>query len=423
VSPADLLKETELGRLPVDWPVVTLGSLSEITSSKRVFQRQWRSSGVPFYRARELAVLSEQGYVENELFIEADMYEGYARKFGAPGEGDLLITGVGTLGKTYVVKADERFYFKDGNIIWLKRAKGLDPTFLEQLYRTPALRNQVLGESAGTTVGTYTITNAKNTKIPFPPLLEQKRIASALSDADSLVRSLERLILKKRAIRQGILQELLTGRTRLAGFTDDWVHLKLGSLGLLLKGRGVRRDDVREVGIPCIRYGELYTVFRDYTHTVESHIDAPVAATALPIRTGDLLFAGSGETREEIGMCVAYVGDRPAVAGGDIIVLRGSDFNPVYLACLLNTPAVAAQKARLGQGDAVVHISSRALASIDVTLPKRDEQDAVAEVLVDTNLELGSLEAQLAKARDVKQGMMQELLTGRTRLMPRKVSA
>jgi type I restriction enzyme S subunit len=148
-----------------------------------------------------------------------------------------------------------------------------------------------------------------------------------------------------------------------------------------------------------------------------------VAATALPIRTGDLLFAGSGETREEIGMCVAYVGDRPAVAGGDIIVLRGSDFNPVYLACLLNTPAVAAQKARLGQGDAVVHISSRALASIDVTLPKRDEQDAVAEVLVDTNLELGSLEAQLAKARDVKQGMMQELLTGRTRLMPRKVSA
>jgi type I restriction enzyme S subunit len=260
------------------------------------------------------------------------------------------------------------------------------------------------------------LAQVRATLIPSVDIDQQRKIAAALDDADDVIATLERLIAKKQAIKQGMMQQLLTARTRLPGFTGEWIATTLGELGMFLKGRGVKRDDVRATGIPCIRYGELYTEFIDYTASTRSFVSRDVASTALPIRSGDLLFAGSGETRAEIGMCVAYVGDAPAVAGGDIVVLRGDTFNPVYLATLANSPMVTNQKARAGQGDAVVHISSRALAAVVVSLPPRPEQDAIAEVLVDADQEIEMLRGRLRKARAIKTGMMQQLLTGRTRL-------
>jgi type I restriction enzyme S subunit len=247
-------------------------------------------------------------------------------------------------------------------------------------------------------------------------LAEQRRIARFLADADEMIATLERLIAKKQAIKQGMMQQLLTGRARLPGFTTEWRDARLGSLGMFLKGRGIKRDDVRSTGVACIRYGEIYTAFGDYTDEARSFVTPDVASTALPIRRGDVLFAGSGETKVEIGMSLAYTGKRDAVAGGDIIVLRGTGFDPVFLASLLNSPEVSAQKARKGQGDAVVHISSHALADVELKLPGFEEQGAIATVIKDADAEISALAGRLAKTRAIKQGMMQQLLTGRTRL-------
>ena len=165
-----------------------------------------------------------------------------------------------------------------------------------------------------------------------------------------------------------------------------------------------------------MRYGELYTRYENYVVTPVSRIPQDVAANALPIKKGDLLFAGSGETVEEIGTCAAYIGDEPAYAGGDIIVQRGSGQDAVYLAHLLNSPGAAHQKARMAQGDAVVHIRGDHLAEIEFPLPPLPEQRAISEVLSDVDKLIGSLEALIAKKRDIKQAAMQQLLTGRTRL-------
>ncbi len=269
--------------------------------------------------------------------------------------------------------------------------------------------------SNGSTIKTIGLDHFRRLTVPLPPLPEQKRIAAALSDADELIIGLERLIAKKQAIKQGMMQQLLTGQTRLPGFTEKWRTVDLGELGAFIKGTGIKRDDVRRSGVPCIRYGEIYTRYRNYTSETASFVGERVASEALPIRFGDILFAGSGETRDEIGLCIAFIGRESAVAGGDIVILRGRDFNPVFLACAANTPGVASQKARLGQGDAVVHISGRALASIEIDLPQKQEQDAIAEVVLDVDAEIDLLTERLVKARAVKQGMMQELLTGRTR--------
>ena len=210
-----LTGQTRLPGFSGKWETKRLGQLFEITSSKRVFQSEWRSEGVPFYRARELAVLGDTGRVDNELFIAESQYEAIRAAHGVPAAGDMLVTGVGTLGKVYVVADDRKFYFKDGNIIWFRIGGRVSAEFLRQLYRTELITKQISDGSAGTTVGTYTITGAKKTEIPVPPLAEQYAIAAALADMDVELTALEQRRDKTRLLKQGMMQELLTGRTRL----------------------------------------------------------------------------------------------------------------------------------------------------------------------------------------------------------------
>ena len=204
--------------------------------------------------------------------------------------------------------------------------------------------------------------------------------------------------------------------TNLQRFSGEWETKQLKELGQFSKGRGIKRDDISDEGLPCVRYGELYTRYQDYILTVASRIPPSVASTALPIKKGDLLFAGSGETAEEIGRCAAYLGKEQAYAGGDVIVLTPSGQNSIYLGHLMNSQTVSAQKARLGQGDAVVHIYINNLAQVQIELPPLTEQNAIAEVLSDVDGLLNALEALIAKKRAIKQATMQQLLTGKTRL-------
>jgi type I restriction enzyme S subunit len=148
-----------------------------------------------------------------------------------------------------------------------------------------------------------------------------------------------------------------------------------------------------------------------------SWISPQVAATATRLEFGDLLFAGSGETKEEIGKCVAFVTNTEAYAGGDIVILRPHKMHPLFLGYFLNTPEISRKKASLGQGDAVVHISAKALGQVKVRLPELEEQIAIASVLFDIDAEIAALEARRDKTRAIKQGMMQQLLTGRIRLV------
>ena len=234
---------------------------------------------------------------------------------------------------------------------------------------------------------------------------------------DALLAGLERLIAKKRDLKQAAMQQILTGQTRLPGFSGAWEVKRLGEVGIFLKGSGVRKDEAQSGGLPCIRYGEIYTYHNDYIKQFNSWISVEVAATATRLKQGDLLFAGSGETKEEIGKCVAFVDSCEAYAGGDTVILRPAGVNPLFMGYFCNTAPVVAQKASKGQGDAVVHISAAALSSIIVALPSLPEQTAIAAVLSDMDAELFLLTARRDKTHALKQAMMQELLTGRTRLL------
>ena len=278
-------------------------------------------------------------------------------------------------------------------------------------------RNQVMQLVSGTTVFHLNGRDMANFRFTVPGAREQRAIVAALSDVVGLLDVLEALISKKRAIKQTTMQQLLTGKTRLPGFDGQWDKKRLGEIGTFSKGHSVKREDVSNVGLPCVLYGELYTRYINHTMELTSRVPRDVAESALPIKKGDLLFAGSGETTEEIGRCTAYLGDESAYAGGDIIVLTPSGQNPIYLGHLMNHPIVAAQKARMGQGNAVVHISTRNLAQVQLSFPSYEEQSAISAILFDMTAEISALKRRLEKTLAIKQGMMQQLLTGQVRLI------
>ena len=234
---------------------------------------------------------------------------------------------------------------------------------------------------------------------------------------DGLLAALDALIAKKRAVKRGAMQELLSGETRLPGFKGEWMTRSLGEIGSFTNGRGITKGDVASDGVPCIRYGELYTHHHDFVRRFYSFVPRSVAKQSYRLRTGDLLFAGSGETREEIGKCAAYLLADEAYAGGDIVVLRPLGHDPKYLGYLMNTEDVCDQKSQIGQGDAVVHIYARDLSKMRLRLPNANEQVAIATVPADMDAEIEGLERRREKTRQIKQAMMQELLTGRTRLV------
>ena len=198
-----------------DWEEKLMSDLFDITSSKRVFKADWKREGVPFYRAREVVKLAVNGTVNNELFISEEMYKEYSSKYGIPQAGDIMITGVGTLGKCYLVKPSDKFYFKDGNIIWLKKKTDVNSRFVEYAYKSDYLKKQITDNSMGATVGTYTIIRAKQTKVPIPPLPEQKRIVSKLGVLSTKTKRLESNYQQKLAdlgeLKKSILQKAFDG--------------------------------------------------------------------------------------------------------------------------------------------------------------------------------------------------------------------
>ena len=173
--------------IPDDWKWCRIGSVLNIWSARRVHERDWRSSGIPFYRAREIGKMADWGHVDNDLFIEQSLYDEFS-KSGVPQIGDLMMTAVGTLGKTYVVETNNPFYYKDGSVLCIGNPFRLNPYYLKLFFESSAFANQYLSESDGTTVATLTMVRLNRYLIPVPPLKEQTRIVEKIKTVTSIMR-------------------------------------------------------------------------------------------------------------------------------------------------------------------------------------------------------------------------------------------
>lgn len=193
---------------------------------------------------------------------------------------------------------------------------------------------------------------------------------------------------------------------------------KLQDMGMFSKGLGIKKDEANSGDIPAIRYGEIYTNHHEVIRSFRSSVSPLVAQNSRKLRSGDILFACSGETKADIGKCVAFTGKQDAYAGGDIIIFSPNKdiLDSTWLGYYLNAPEVRKQKSAQAQGDAVVHISMGAVAGLNVIFPPLAEQQKIAAVLSDIDALIETQEALIAKKKDVKAATMELLLTGKKRL-------
>jgi type I restriction enzyme S subunit len=185
-----------------------MDELCEITSSKRIFAADYVSEGVPFYRGREITEKYKGNLeVSTELFITEEKFREIERKFGAPMQGDLLLTSVGTLGSVYVVKVGDRFYFKDGNLTWFRHFKRLDSQFLYYWIGSPQGKAELQKCTIGSSQSAFTIVLLKSMEIELPPLPVQQRIAGILSAYDELIENSQRRIKILEAMARALYRE------------------------------------------------------------------------------------------------------------------------------------------------------------------------------------------------------------------------
>jgi len=267
---------------------------------------------------------------------------------------------------------------------------------------------------AGTTVESIDFRWLKAFTIPLPPTLaEQRAIADALSDADALIESLEQLIAKRRAVKQGAMQALLTGKTRLPGFSGEWEVKALGEIGEALIGLTYKPSDVRSNGVLVLRSSNVYDGTLRFDDNVFVEMDIP---ERIMVRSGDILVCVRNGSRDLIGKCAQIDEQAQGMTfGAFMAVFRPSSHEFVYHQFQSH---LIKRQIHEHLGATINQITNKSLNSFKIPLPPTlAEQRAIASILSDIDAEIAALEAKLAKARQVKQGMMQELLTGRVRLV------
>lgn len=280
----------------------------------------------------------------------------------------------------------------------------------------------------GTKQQSYTAKIVKLLPITVPPLPEQESIATALSYTDALIESLEQLIAKKLQIKQGAMQELLTGKRRLPGFSGEWQTKLLGDLFEFSGGLSASREQLSTEGYCYLHYGDIHTSDKTYIDVKLEIQDIPklniplkkVPFTSL-LESGDVVFVDASEDDEGASKHVVVFNDDkiPFISGLHTIVAKSktNELDYHYRRYCFQTRDVKQQFQFFAVGTKVTGISKANITKITLPVPPLSEQTAIATILSDMDAEITTLEEKLAKTRQIKQGMMQELLTGRIRLV------
>lgn len=393
-----------------EWKMYFISDFFKVGSSKRVKQEDWKTEGIPFYRTRELVKLSKNEKIENEIFISEEHYNDLKSKYGVPKIGDLLISGVGTLGISYVVTNNNPFYIKDGNVLWFNKVKNINSLFFNYNFKTRFLLSQILNNASATTVGTYTIDNAKKTKFFCTEIQEQTKIADFLGAVDKQLDILNQKKEKLNLYKKGTMQQLFLQQIR---FKDDngndfpdWEENTLGEVGVFLKGKNISKSDISEDGlIECIRYGELYTRYNEIIYNVFSKTNLS-KENLIFSKQNDVIIPASGETAIDISTASCVQKDNVAL-GGDINIFR-SNHNGIFLAYYLNNHCKQ-QIASLAQGSSVIHIYPNHLKILKISIPSLEEQTKIANFLSAIDKQIETVENQITKTETYKKGLLQQM--------------
>lgn len=413
-------KETEVGGIPEDWGARLLSQeLDGLEAGVSVNSIDEQIQAVP----HDVFILKTSA-VANGSFIPSEIKKVSPRdlrRVRTHARADTIIFSrmntpdlVGESG--YVDRDYPNFFLPDR--LWMtrfKRESKVCVKWLSYLLNSQKYKTIVRAAATGTSGSMKNISKGALTSIllPWPDPEEQRTIAAALSDADALIASLDALIDKKRDLKQAAMQQLLTGKARLPGFTSEWETKRLGEIGRALIGLTYRPSDIRSSGTLVLRSSNIQNGALAFDDNV---FVEPNAALGSIVEVGDLLVCARNGSRDLIGKSVRLDERARGMAFGAFMAAYRSEFNN-FLSFQFQSDLI---KRQINEhlGATINQITNKSLLSFQVLMPSdRNEQTAIAEVLSDIDADLTTLEARREKAHVLKQGMMQELLTGRIRLV------
>jgi type I restriction enzyme S subunit len=405
---------------PCGWQIKPLGELSEfITSGSRGWASYYKEHGATFIRSQN--VLGGQlDFNDHQCVVPPVGSEGSRTRVEF---GDLLITITGnSVGNVAYVDRHlgEAYISQHVGLVRLKDAASA--AYICRFLSPGAPGNaQIVSNQSGQSKPGLNLKNLRDFVVSIPPKEEQLAIAAALSDVDGLIAGLEKLIVKKRDLKQAAMQQLLTGQTRLPGFSGEWMRKKLGEIGAI-SGAGVdKKIRLGEQPIRLLNYMDVYKKTflesSDFSHEVSAKSDQ---IRRCSVKAGDVFFTPTSEVREDIGHAAVALEDMPDVAYSyHVVRLRLFDgWDSKFSAYPFQTKSFLDQASTACEGSGTRYvITLPKFRALQISYPAdKLEQAAIASVLFDIDREISNLEIRLSKTRDFKQGMMQELLTGRTRL-------
>ena len=385
-------KLTEVGVIPEEWASIRLGKCARFRTGPfgtALHKSDYTNDGIPVVNPMHIV---DGGIEPTRTMTITEQAANNLAEFRLKA-GEIVIGRRGDMGRCAVVQTLQTGWLCGTGSMIIRCENGADAEFLQRVLSSPQAISAIEDASVGTTMINLNQGTLAGLKIQLPPLPEQRAIATALSDADALLGGLERLIAKKRDLKQAAMQQLLTGQTRLPGFSGEWEVKKLGDVVEIRKGQLITEKTVVFGEIPVIAGGKKPAYFHNESN-----------------RTGKTITVSAS------GASAGYVAlfDCPIFASDCSTISEGKSYSIEFVFFQMQLKQDAIYRAQTG--GAQPHIHAVDLAPIEIGCPELAEQTAIATVLSDMDAELAALEARRDKTRALKQGMMQALLTGRIRL-------
>lgn len=415
--------------IPEGWDIHKINDISKVGSSKRVLQSEYVADGVPFFRSKEVILRSKRKTIKDTLYISRKRFEELKNKFSAPIAGDILVTAVGTIGVIYLVE-DLEFYFKDGNLLWVKDINGkVSSEYLAKYMASDFFQASIGRITSGSSQAALTIEKLSELEFNLPPLPEQQKIAKILTSVDDVIEKTQAQIDKLKDLKTGMMQELLTNGIGHTEFKNSPVgripaQWEVKPLSALI--------DVMESGwspqcesYPAVagEWGVLKTTsvkwegfnFRENKKLPE-FLEPRLTAQ---VEHKDILITRAGPA-ERVGV-VAYVDKVPKkiMLSDKIIRLKTKDscnpkFLSLWLSCDTTKHYVASRISGLAQSQ--TNISQDILKRCPCVVPPIYEQEVIALTLSSIEKRHNQLTLKLAQLKSAKKALMQDLLTGKVRV-------
>ena len=405
-------KQTEVGVIPEGWDILSLGAVCDVRDGTHESPRFFRQ-GVPFVTSKN--IIDGRLDLKNVSYISEQDAAEFNRRSQVD-RNDILMSMIGTIGSAVLVDQKPTFCIKNVALI---KPQQIDPEFLIQLIKSPQFQEYLASSLEGGIQKFVALGTLRQLAIPAPKLPEQHAIAKALGDVDDLIGALDQLIGKKRDLKQTAMQQLLTGKERLPGFHSKWddcqirdiADVKTGPFGSSLHERDYVND-----GTPIITVEHLdeFGVLHSNLPMVSEADRQRLKAYAL--EEDDIVFSRVGSIDRNALIRSAEVG---WLFSGRLLRLRldrKKVFAP-YLSYQFHGEVFKSRVRSVAVGQTMPSLNTQILNGIDVVLPPLSEQTAIAAVLTDMDAEITALEKRRDKTHTLQQGMMQELLTGKIRLI------